>query len=386
MIIGVPRESHHQEHRVGITPTGVARLIEQGHQVVIEKGAGQGAHFADEDYQRAGARVVYEPVEVYQRADLVSRVGTLSEGDLDLLKPGLVVVSSHHLAVAPVQTVERLMALETTLVGYEVIRAADGTLPVLFPLSEIAGQMAVQLAAQWLQSAQGGRGILLGNVPGVPPPTVLIIGAGSVGRAAARQALATGAHVIAVDSELAPLRQLSRELGPQVVTAISDTSRLARLTAIADVVIGAVLVPGHRAPHVIDQSMVERMKAGSVIIDLAIDQGGCIATSRPTNLEHPTYIAHGVVHYCVPNLTANVARTATRVLSIAALPYVQALANHGLPLALRRDPGLARGVYLYRGKLVNADVAAALGLEASDLESLLDHDLPADDGQEESRR
>lgn len=386
MIIGIPREPHRLEHRVGLTPTGAARLVEQGHQVVIEKGAGQGAHFADEDYQRTGARVVYEAVEIYQRADLVSRVGTLSSDDLDLLKPGLTVLSSHHLAVAPVQTVERLMELDTTLVGYEVIRADDGTLPVLFPLSEIAGQMAVQLAAQLLQSAHGGRGILLGNVPGVPPPTVLIVGAGSVGRAAARQALAIGAHVIAVDAELAPLRNLSRELGPQIVTAIADTSRLARLTAIADVVIGAVLVPGNRAPHVIDRSMVEGMKAGSVIIDLAIDQGGCVATSRPTDLEHPTYIAHDVVHFCVPNLTANVARTATRVLSIAALPYIQDLASHGLARALRRDPGLAQGVYLYRGKLVHGDVAATLGLDASDLEDLLDHDLPADSTEKDSSR
>ena len=370
MIIGVPREIHRGENRVGLTPSGVARLVERGHHVMVEKGAGSAAHFADLDFQQAGAQTLYDPAELYLRADLLAGVGGLTDEELGILKQGSVVVASHHLAVVPRSRLERMMELRLTLVGYEVVRAPDGSLPVLFPMSEMAGQMAVHLAADLLQNSSGGRGILLGNVPGVPPPTVLIVGAGSVGRAAARQALAAGAHVIVVDSELGQLRALVRELGPRVVTAVSDSGRLARFTAIADVVIGAVLVPGSRTPHVIDHEMVRSMKAGSVILDLSIDQGGCVETSRPTTLQHPTFVVDGVLHYCVPNLTANVARTATRVLSNAALPYLLELADQGLDEALAKDPGLAQGVYLYRGSLVSREVAATFGLEAESLAAL----------------
>jgi len=263
------------------------------------------------------------------------------------------------------------MELELTLIGYEVIRDAEGELPVLLPFSEMGGVLAVHTAAHHLQAEMGGRGILLGNVPGVAPPTVLILGAGTAGTTAARQAVATGAHVIVVDSELTKLRELNREVAGHVVTDLSRLVRLERYVAIADVVIGAVLVPGSRCPTLITEEMVKTMKPGSVIIDLSIDQGGCMETSRPTTLDNPTFVVHNVIHFCVPNMTANIPRTASRALANASLPYIQALADQGLDQALRDDPGLAAGVYLYRGKMINARLGETLRVAVSSLDELL---------------
>lgn len=376
MVIAVPREVHRLEHRVGLTPSAVVQLVRRGHAVVVEKGAGDAAHFSETDYQRAGAQVVYSREEAYKRADIVCGVGVVAGEELDLLKPGLVLCAFHHLAVAPRETVLRLAELEATLIGYEVIRDEGGGLPVLYPTSEMAGQMAVHLAAHYLQSEAGGRGILLGTVPGVPPPTVLILGAGAVGSTAARQALAAGAHVIVVDADLTRLRRLSRQLSGRVVTALAGFSRLERFTAIADVVIGAVLIPGGRAPYLVSEQMVRAMKPGSVIIDVSIDQGGCVETSRPTTLDNPVFVAHGVIHYCVPNMTSNIARTASRALTNAALPFILALAEKDLDPALRDDPGLAQGVYLYRGRLIDSGLGAGLGLPAASLDELLAEEKP----------
>jgi alanine dehydrogenase len=269
--------------------------------------------------------------------------------------------------------VERLVELEATLVGYEVIADAHGDLPVLTPMSEIAGRMTVHVAAHLLQNEERGRGILLGNVPGVPPPTVLILGAGTVGRSATAQALALGAHVIVMDADVAKLRVLHRHADSgQLVTVAAAMDRLERYAAIADVVVGAVLIPGARAPFVVTREMVRGMKPGSVILDVSIDQGGCVETSRPTTLDDPTFVVDDVVHYCVPNMTANVARTASRALATATLPYLQALAQGTVEEAVAADPGLARGVYLYRGRVTNAAVADALGRPAEDLSALID--------------
>jgi alanine dehydrogenase len=303
---------------------------------------------------------------------VVCRVGAVARDELDLLRPGSAVCAFHHLAVASRATVERLMELQVTLLGYEIVADTDGALPVLVPLSEMAGQMAVHTAAALLRNEAGGRGILLGDVPGVPPPTVLVLGAGTAGTSAARQAVASGAHVIVVDAELRRLRRLlSHALPGRVVTAVAGIDRLERFTAIADVVIGAVLIPGGRAPFLVTEAMVKAMKRGSVVVDVSIDQGGCVETSRPTTLADPTFTAHGVLHYCVPNMTADIARTASRALASAALPYVTRLADLGVEEALRRDPGLARGVYLYEGRLVHSLVAEVLGLPAENLEDLL---------------
>lgn len=371
MILGVPRETHRHEHRVGLTPHAVARLTAAGHSVVVEQGAGSTAHFADPDYQAAGARIVYSREEAYRRAEVICAVGALTADELELLSPGTTVCAFHHLAVAPRQLVERLCELRLTLIGYEVIRGPGGELAVLLPISEMAGHMVIHLAAQYLQNEAGGRGILLGNVPGVPPPTVLILGAGTVGRTAAAQALAAGAHVILLDADLARLRAASRGLAGGVVTVVGGGDRVERYTALADVVVGAVLVPGGRAPYLVSEEMVRRMKPGSVVIDVAIDQGGCVETSRPTTLADPAYVVHGVVHYCVPNLTANVARTASRALTHAMLPYLLRLGERGLDGSLAADPGLAGGVYLYRGEMVHALAGHTLGLPVTPLADLL---------------
>lgn len=371
MIIGIPRERHRHENRVGLTPSVVGQLARRGHTVLVETEAGAAAHFSDQDYTAAGARIVYGGDEATMRADLVCRVGQVTADELPLLRPGSAICSFHSLAVVRAAIVRRLCELELSVIGYEIIRDDEGRLPVLEPLSEMAGQMAVHVATHYLQSGEGGRGILLGDVPGVAPPTVLILGAGAVGGTAARRALAAGAHVIVVDQEMARLRALHRDLAGRVVSALPSRSSLARYTAIADVVIGAVLVPGARTPDLVTEEMVRGMKPGSVIVDVSIDQGGCVETSRPTTPEDPVYRVHDVIHYCVPNMTASIPRTASRGLANGCRGYVFDLADRGLERALAGDPGLAAGVYLYRGRVVNAGVAEGAGLELHDLGELL---------------
>lgn len=365
MVIGVPREVHRHEHRVGLTPFALSRLVQQGHTVCVETRAGEEAHFHDRDYERVGAQIVYTAEEAYRRADLVCRVGMLTADDLDLVRPGSIVCGFQHLAVAPREVIARLLELETTLISYELIRTEHGARPVLVPFSEMGGRLAIQLAAHHLQVESGGRGVLLGNLPGVPPPTVLILGAGGVGTSAARLALAMGAHVIVLDEDLEKLAAVNRCLGDQVVTVLAAEERLAQYTPIADVVIGAVLIPGERAPFLVTEKMVRSMKKGSVIVDVSIDQGGCVETSRPTTLDAPTFRVHGVVHYCVPNMTASIARTASRALAHAALPYLLELAGKGLDRALAEDAGLAAGTSIVRGKVAQRTLAAALGVEVT---------------------
>jgi alanine dehydrogenase len=371
MVIGVPKEIHRQENRVGLSPFAVSQLSGEGHTVYVENGAGVPAHFTDRDFEEAGAQIVYSPEEPYHRADLVCRVSRPSTEELELLKPGGVITGFQHLAVIPKENMDKFLELGTTLIGYEIIKDATGDFPVLNPFSEMAGQMAIPLATHYLQTTKGGRGILIGNVPGVPPATVLILGAGTVGFAAARSALGDGAHVLVVDDDMSQLRSLSRDLIGRPHTAVATKERLARYSEIADVVVGAVLVPGRRAPHLISEEMVKNMKPGSVIIDVAVDQGGCVATTRPTTLDRPTFIQDGVVHYCVPNMTANVPRTASRVLTNAALPYVKALASEGLKGALRADPALAGGVYTFEGQMVDAGIGEHFGIPSTPLEDLL---------------
>jgi alanine dehydrogenase len=371
MVVGVPKEIHQQEHRVGLTPFLVNRLTELGHTVLVERGAGISAHFSDRDYEKVGAQVVYSAEEVYRRSDLVCRIGAISEDEIPLLKPRLTVCAFHHLAVASREKVRALMELETTLIGYEIIRDAAGNLPVLQPVSDIAGQMAIHVAAYHLQTQEGGRGVLIGHIPGVPPPTVLVLGAGTVGKAAARQAMACGCHVIVIDNELHKLSTLHQEFGGRAVTALAGLDRLEKYTAVADVLVGAVLIPGGRAPFLATEEMVKGMKAGSVILDVSIDQGGCVETSRPTTLADPVFVRHGVIHYAVPNMTANVARSASRALANAFLPYLLPLSGTEIGGALAADPGLALGVYMFRGKMVNPTAGATLGVPVSDRGSML---------------
>jgi alanine dehydrogenase len=371
MVIGVPRETHRHEHRVGLNPYAVARLLRQGHTVFVESRAGDEAHFSDRDYQDAGAQIVYSSEEAFQRADIVCRVGMLSPAELELIRPGSAICAFHHLAVMPREMVQKLMELETTLLGYELVRDEHDELPIRTPFGEMGGQMAVQMAAFYLQHETGGRGVLMGNVPGVPPPTVLILGAGVVGQSAALAAMGVGAEVIVLDWDMRQLGVLNRESRGQVVTITPSIMRLERYTAIADVVIGAVHIPGERAPFLVTEEMVREMKPGAVIVDVSIDQGGCVETSRPTTPDNPVFKVHDVLHYCVPNMTANVPRTASRVLANGALPYVVEMANNGVEQALRADPGLAAGIYLYRGKLVNEGVAKSLDVSTVNLHDLL---------------
>jgi alanine dehydrogenase len=371
MIIGVPREIYRHEHRVGLTPMAAARLIQQGHTVFVEKEAGLTAHFSDRDYQKAGAQIVYNTEEVYKRADMVCRFSMLPPQELDLLKPGVILCGFLHLAVAAREMAVRLMDLKATLIGYEIIRGKHGDLPVLVPFSEMAGHMSVHIAAQYLQNEFGGRGVLIGGVTGVPPATVLILGAGTVGGTAARIAVASGAHVIVCDADLGKLRALNRELKGQVVTVMGGLDRMEKYTSIADVVIGAVLIPGGRAPFVLSEEMVKAMKPGSVIIDVAIDQGGCVETSRPMSLDQPTFVVHNVVHYCVPNMTANIARTSSRALANAAIRYITGIAGQGLDAMLRENAGMAAGVYMYKGRMINEKAGSTLGIQTTNLRDLL---------------
>ena len=380
MRIGIPKEASAHETRVGLTPFGVARLAGLGHQVYVEHDAGRDAHWSDEDFATSGAAIVYQRDEVYQRADLVCRVGPLSAGEVALLAPETAVCGFQHLAVAPREVVAALRARRVTLIGYETLADAAGRRPVQAALSEIGAQLVVHTAAHLLEHRAGGRGVLLGAIPGVPPATVVILGAGNVGRTAARLFLANGAHVILLDAEVDRLRAAMAECGSAVpgrpVTAYASERQLRRFTAIADVLVGAAVVPGGRAPYLVSEEMVRAMKPGSVIIDVAIDQGGCVATSRPTSAHSPTYTLHGVIHSCVPNMPAAVPRTASRALTLAALPHLTRLAELGVAAALAADVGLARGAYLYRGEIVSATAAAALGMEAADLPALLAEGRP----------
>jgi alanine dehydrogenase len=377
MVIGVPREVHRHEHRVGLSPFAVSQLTAEGHTVFVEREAGVAAHFFDRDFEEAGAQIVYSSEETYQRADLVCRVSRPSTEELPLLKQGGIITGFQHLAVVPRKNIDHLMQLESTIIGYEVIEVETGDFPVLNPFSEMAGSMVIPLAAHYLQTEMGGRGILIGNVPGVPPATVLILGAGTVGLAAARSALGDGAHVLVVDNDMNQLRELSHALIGRPVTAIATEERLARYSEIADVIIGAVLVPGERAPTLITEEMVKGMKPGSVIIDVSVDQGGCVETSRPTTLDQPTFKVHDVVHYCVPNMTANVPRTASRVMTNAALPYVKALAHKGVVATLKDDPSLAGAVCIYRGAMVHAGLAEHFGIPHTPLDEILAEEVGA---------
>lgn len=372
MDIGVPNETNRHEHRVGLTPRAVSWLTEHGFTVVVERDAGKSAYFSDRHFEEAGAKIVYTSEEVYKRAGIVCKVSSILNEDLDLLKKRSVVCGFHHLAVFPREKIEQLMELEATLVGYEIIHDGEGKMPLLIPFGELAGQMVVHIAANCLQTEVGGRGILMGNVPGVPPPTVLILGAGQVGLAAARIAHQSGAHVVVLDNNMHKLRAITRELSGHIVTALFSSGNLNRYILLADVVVGAILVPGERTPKVITEEMVKNMRQGSVIVDVSIDQGGCSETSRPTLLDDPTYVVHDVVHYCVPNMTSNIARTASRALSDAALPYITALASKGVEQALCDDPGLGEGVYMYNGRVVNESTGEVFGIPTVPLQECLE--------------
>jgi len=343
MDIGVIRERGLFDCRVAITPSVARQLHLAGNTVWVETGAGVRAMFNDTEYLRAGARIVYSPAEVLQRVELLAKISRPTSDELALCRPGMVLMAFYHCAVAGNWLTGALSDRAITAIGCEIIQRDNGHLPVLAAISEIAGQMTVPIAAHLLRSSSGGRGILLGGTPGVPPARVVLLGVGTVGFAAARTALASGAHVIGFDKDPVKLRHILEHL-PAVETCLLDEDSLAEAVISADVVVGAILVAGTRPPHVVTRSMVESMKPGSAIIDVSIDQGGCVETSRPTTLSEPTFVYKGVTHFCVPNLTADLGRSSSVAISQATLPYLLKIAETGLDAALRSCPELARGV------------------------------------------
>lgn len=365
MNIGVPREHRQDEYRVGLTPAGVELLTAAGHAVSVESNAGLGAGFSDHDYQKAGARIVYTSEEAFGRAELVIKVSRPKADEVEMLPDGAIVMGFLHLAVADPARTRRMMEKKITAIAYELIRDDDGHLPVQMPLSQAAGRMTPHIAGILMQNNHGGKGILLSGVPGVPPAEVVIIGAGTYGSAAARAFLGTGASVYVLDKDLRRLQYLDETIGQKgkLVTMVSHDFNVRKAARFADVLVGAVLVSGERAPIVVPRSVVKSMKARSVIMDISIDQGGCVETSRPTTHGTPTFIEENVIHYCVPNMTSIVARTATHAFNNAAWPYMRETADRGLEAAMDALPALKRGVTIHRGTVTNAALAAQVGAQ-----------------------
>ena len=368
MLIGIPREIKDQEYRVGLTPASVRELVAHGHGALVESGAGGGIGATDANYAAAGAEIAPGAEALFARADMIVKVKEPQAAERKRLREGQVLFTYLHLAPDPDQARD-LVASGAVCIAYETITAADGGLPLLAPMSEVAGRMAVQAGAHCLEKTQGGMGILLGGVPGVTPAKIVIVGAGVVGTNAALIAVGSGAHVVVLDRDIDKLRRIEGLFGARAVTVFSNRDNLEKHVLSADLVIGAVLVPGAAAPKLVTRAMVGRMKPGSVLVDVAIDQGGCFETSRPTTHSDPTYVVDGVVHYCVANMPGGVPRTSTYALNNATLPYVLALAGHGYREAMRRDPHLRAGLNVHAGKVTCHEVAEALGypcLEASE--------------------
>lgn len=371
MIIGVPKELKQGENRVAMTPAGVEELTAAGHELIVQRGAGVGSGIPDEQYEAAGATVVDETGDVYERAEMIVKVKEPEPHELVWLRPKQILFTYLHLAAHP-EVTRALAEAGVTGIAYETVQLPDGTLPLLTPMSEVAGRMAVQIGAHYLEKTTGGRGILLGGVPGVPPADVVIIGAGKVGAGAARVTLGMGANVTVIDINTDRLRHLEETLHGNLITVMSNRFNIERAVKYADLLIGSVLVPGARAPQLVTEDMVRQMKPGSVIIDVAIDQGGCIETAdRVTTHDNPTFEKHGVTHYAVGNMPGAVPRTSTLALTNATLPYILKVAGQGFAAAVRSDDALAKGVNVYGGHVTKAQVAAAHDLPYTPLETLL---------------
>ena len=361
MVIGVPKEIKDHEYRVSLTPAGAATLHLNGHEVWLEPSAGQGSGFSDDDYRKAGVLIADSKDEVFKKADLILKVKEPLLSECHLFRPGHVLFTYLHLAPLPDLT-QALLSHKVTAIAYETTESKDGSLPMLKPMSEIAGRMSVQIGAQYLEKIHGGRGVLLGGVPGTEPGRVVVLGAGIVGSSAIRIAVGMGAQVTAINLDTERLRYLDDQYQGRIITCAANPATIEEAVCSADLVIGAVLVPGAKAPTVVSRSLVSRMKRGSVIVDVSIDQGGCVETTRPTTHSEPVYIVDGVVHYCVANMPGIVPRTSTNALTNATLPYVLRLASEGVDRAIQSDPGLAKGVNLKDGKVVHRGVAEAHGL------------------------
>jgi alanine dehydrogenase len=362
MKIGVPKEIKIHEYRVGMVPAGVLELVRAGHEVLVETGAGSGIGFEDAHYRAAGATITSRAAEIFASADLVVKVKEPQISECKQLRRGQILFTYLHLAADREQALA-LVASGATAIAYETVTAPDGSLPLLTPMSEVAGRMSVQVGAHCLQKANGGFGVLLGGVPGVAPAKVVVLGGGVSGTHAAEMAVGLGADVTVVDRSVKRLRELSSLYGNRLKTVYSTAHAIEELVRDADLVIGAVLIAGAAAPKLVTEAMVKTMKAGAVLVDIAIDQGGCFETSRPTTHAEPTFVRDGVIHYCVTNMPGAVPRTSTVALTNATLPYVRSIADLGWQHATAKDPGLARGLNIHEGQVTHGAVARALGLE-----------------------
>ncbi|MCP5372254.1 MAG: alanine dehydrogenase [Hyphomicrobiales bacterium] len=360
MLIGVPQEIKNHEYRVGMTPAAVREAVLHGHQVLVQAGAGAAIDFTDEAYTAAGAAIAAGAEEVFEKAGMIVKVKEPQPQECRMLRPGQLLFTYLHLAPDPQQT-DLLLESGVTAIAYETVTDSKGGLPLLAPMSEVAGRMSVQVGAVALQKANGGRAVLLGGVPGTPPANVVVIGGGVVGTNAARMALGLGADVTVLDRSLPRLKHLDEVYGPRLKTLYATLDATEQAVLDADLVVGAVLVPGAAAPKLIKRPQLSAMRPGSVLVDVAIDQGGCFETSRPTTHADPTYMVDGVVHYCVANMPGAVARTSTLALNNATLPYTLALADKGWKRACADDPGLLEGLNVHAGRVTYKAVAEALG-------------------------
>jgi alanine dehydrogenase len=370
MIIGVPKEIKNHEYRVGVVPAGVRVLVKDGHQVLIQAGAGEGSGIRDEEFIEAGGKIVAGAEEVYSRADLVMKVKEPMPQEIPLLREGQILFAYLHLAPAPELT-QGLLQRRVIGVAFETIQLADGSLPLLTPMSMVAGRMAVQVGSHYLEKGFGGRGVLLGGVPGVARGKVAIIGAGIVGTNAAKIAIGLGAYVTILDNNPQRLAHLDDIFGTGINTLMSNYDNIALSVKDAHLVIGAVLIPGARTPKLVTREMVGSMKPGTVVVDVSVDQGGCCETTKPTTHTDPIYLVDEVIHYGVTNMPAAVSRTSTFALTNVTLPYAQALANKGLVKAVSDDPALAKGVNVFRGEVTCANLAGDMGFVCTPLDKII---------------
>jgi alanine dehydrogenase len=370
MIVGLPKEIKDSESRVGLVPAGVHALVQDGHKVLVQSSAGVGSGIGDEEYRVAGAEIVPTAGEVFARAEMIVKVKEPVGPEIEMLREGQLLFTYLHLAPAPELT-RMLLDRRVTGIAYETISLPNGSLPLLTPMSEVAGRMSIQVGAFYLQKPNGGRGELLGGVPGVPPANVIIVGGGTVGTNAAKMAIGLGARVTIIDLDSDRLRYLDDIFFSQVETLMSNPFNIEDSVSKADLLVGAVLIVGAEAPKLVTRKMVSSMKRGAVIVDVAVDQGGCIETTHPTTHSKPTFEVNGVVHYCVANMPGAVPRTSTFALTNVTLPYARRLASFGFKEAIRRDAALKQGINVYKGHITCEPVARALGHPSTSLDSLL---------------
>jgi alanine dehydrogenase len=370
VIVGVPKEIKVREYRVGMTPAGVQKLVEAGHKVIVETQAGVGSGLSDDSYHAMGAEIVADIQAVYSRADLVVKVKEPIEAEYELIRPDQIIYTYLHLAADEALT-RVLIDRRCVAIAYETIQSTDGSLPLLKPMSEVAGRMSIQVGAATLEKEHGGKGLLLGGVPGVRQGRVTVIGGGVVGLNATKMAVGLGASVSVLDINLNTLNYFDDIFHGRVQTLFSDAETLRRSVAAADLLVGAVLIPGAKAPELVDREQVGSMEDGSVIVDVAVDQGGCIATTHPTTHDNPTFVVDGVVHYCVANMPGAVSATSTFALTNTTIGYASMLADLGAEAAAKKDPALALGFNVYKGQITCAGVASAFGLECRELADML---------------